>query len=289
MIYMVIVLLILLITFIIIKTYNIKKSIKEIQLSFNRIIQSDTNNLITVSSRDKDIVNLANDLNIQLKTLRKEKLQYINGNNELKKIVTNISHDMRTPLTAISGYIDLINESGKNNNYINVIDRKKDELIKLTEQLFDFSKYMEFGINIKKQKCCINDILEESLASYYTFFKSNNITPDIHICNDKIYKNTDKNILNRIFDNILTNILKYCEGEFKVILSSSGKIIFSNKAQKLDQITVQKIFDRYFTVENAKKSTGIGLSIAKQLVNLIDGKINALYKDGKLIIEIILN
>ena len=82
--------------FIAIKLYLIKKSIKEIRVSINKIIKTDTNQLLTISSSDKEMKKLANDLNKELQDLRKEKLQYQNGNQELKRIITNISHDMRT-------------------------------------------------------------------------------------------------------------------------------------------------------------------------------------------------
>ena len=287
--YIIITILIIILVFMIIKMYFIKKSIKEIQNQINEILLTDTNNLLTISSSDKKIINLANCLNIELKKLRKEKLQYENGNQELKTVMTNISHDIRTPLTAISGYIELIkenNDENKKKKYIEIIERKTNDLILLTEQLFDFSKTMDMKINIKKEKCCINEIIEESLANYYSVFKKNNIIPKIEICNKKIYKYLDKNTIIRVFENILSNVSKYSNGDFKVVLAENGRITFSNKATSLDATTVQKIFNRYFTVENAKKSTGLGLAIAKQLIELNDGIISAKYIKNHLIIDI---
>ena len=105
------------------------------------------------------------------------------------------------------------------------------------------------------------------------------------ICKEKIYKLVNKNALIRIFENVLSNIFKY-NGNFKVELKNDGIITFSNKATSLDETTVQKIFNRYFSVENAKESTGIGLSIAKQLVELNNGNIYADYKKETLYISI---
>ena len=139
---------------------------------------------------------------------------------------------------------------------------------------------------IDKENCCINEILEEILAEYYSILKKKNIVPEINICNEMIYKNLNKNSLIRIFENILSNMIKYSDGNFKIKLERSGKIIFSNKAKKLDTTTVQKIFDRYFTVENANNVTGVGLSIAKQLVEINEGNIIAKYMDGNLVIEV---
>lgn len=275
--------------FIIIKIYLIKNSIREIRKNLNKILNSDTNNLLTISSGDKDITGLTNDLNIELQKLRKLRLQYENGNQELKKSITNISHDMRTPLTAINGYVELMKESEKNDKqekYIKIVERKTKDLIELTEQLFDFSKTMDIGMKINKEKCCINELLEETIANYYIIFKEKNIEPQIEITANRIYKIIDRNTIVRVFENILSNIIKYSSGNCKIILNEDGKIIFSNKATSLDATSVKKIFNRYYTVENAKKSTGLGLSIAKQLVELNEGNIVARYEQGYLIIEI---
>ena len=91
----------------IVKIYFLKKTIKEIDNSFDYILKSDTNNIISVTSEDADLKQLANTLNNELKDLRGKQLQYENGNQELKRLITDISHDLRTPLTAINGYIEL--------------------------------------------------------------------------------------------------------------------------------------------------------------------------------------
>ena len=265
------------------KIYIMKKSIKEIEDSFSHIIKADTNNIVTIASMDKNIKSLAINLNNELINLRDQKLQYKNGNQELKKIITNISHDLRTPLTAIHGYIDLIKEEqiGENQKqYLNIIQKKSNELTELTEQLFDFSKAIDIDIAIKKEKCCINEILEETLISYYSILREKNIIPEVLICKEKIYRIVNYNSLIRIFENVLSNVFKYSNGNFKVELKKNGMITFSNKATSLDATTTQKIFNRYFSVENAKESTGIGLSIAKQLVELNKGNIYANYKEG---------
>ncbi|MFR8753913.1 MAG: sensor histidine kinase [Monoglobales bacterium] len=284
-----IILLIFVCIFLIVKVFLLKKTIREIENSFTYILESDTNNIVTISSLDKDIKNLTINLNKNLIELRKQKLQYKNGNQELKKIITNISHDLRTPLTVINGYIDLLQKENKNveqERYIETIKEKIYELKELTEQLFEFSKTVDVNLELKKEQCCINDILAESLANYYTQFKEKNIIPKITISNKKINKCLNRSAIIRIFENILSNVLKYSNGNFEVILNDEGIIIFSNKAKSLDGITVQKIFDRYFTVENAKESTGIGLAIAKQLTELNGGKITAEYVNEYLNIKL---
>ena len=273
--------------FLILKLCIIKHSIKEIENAFTYILKSDTNNIISISSSDKDIKNLAININNNLIDLRKQTIQFKSGNQELKKIITNISHDLRTPLTSIKGYIDLVqqeNLSNKQNQYLKIIERKSNEMTELTNQLFEFSKLMD--VDIEKEECCINEILEETLLGYYNIFKEKNIIPKVSICNKKIYKLVNKISIIRIFENILSNVTKYSSGDFKVTMKDNGIIIFSNKANLLDTTTVQKIFERYFSVENAKDSTGIGLSIAKKLIELNGGTIKARYNNGYLFIEI---
>ena len=144
----------------IIKIYLNNKDIKKIGENLEEILTNDTNNLITVSTSNKQIKKVAGKLNTELKKLRKVKIQYENGSEELKRTITNISHDMRTPLTAISGYIELMEnniEAEEVNNskskiirreenkqkYLKIIKRKTSELIELTEQLFKFSTTMD--------------------------------------------------------------------------------------------------------------------------------------------------
>ncbi len=273
----------------IIKIVIMKNEINNIGQSLLNILNTDTNNLITISTNDNSLKKLTNTLNKSLKTLRKLELEYKNGNQELKSSITNISHDLRTPLTAIRGYLDLLendNLTKKQINYLQIIKSKVKDLTELTEQLFDFTKALDIQQEIKRENICLNDVLEESIVSFYSLFKEHNITPQIKICEEKVMRLLNENMLKRIFENIISNAIKYGKNDFSVTLKKNGTIIFSNKTDSLDSITLEKIFDRYYTVKNAKKSNGIGLSIAKQLVDLMNGLISAQYKNECLIIEI---
>lgn len=275
--------------FLIIKTFIIKKEIENIRKSLSNILKSDTNSLITIDSNDIDLKKLANDLNESLKNLRKLELEYKNGNQELKSSITNISHDLRTPLTAIRGYLDLMDNNNlteKQISYLKIIDNKVNDLTELTEQLFDFSKSIDIQNEMKRESIVINDVLEDSIASFYSLFKKHNITPNIDICKNKVIRLLNENMLKRIFGNIISNAIKYSQNDFNIKMFDDGTIEFSNKTDKMDKVSLEKIFDRYYTVRNAKKSNGIGLSIAKQLVDLSDGSIEAKYINDILIIRV---
>lgn len=286
---LIIIFLILVIIFLISKIVIINLSIKEIETNIEKILKEDSNRLITISTNNINLKKLANNLNLYIYEFRKQEKKYKNGNQELQKSITNISHDLRTPLTAIKGYIDLIekdNLNKKQSNYLKIISDKVDILTTLTEQLYDYSKCLDLKDKIKKEKVCINDILEDVLVSYYELFKQKNITPKILIVEKKIFKYLDKNMFVRVLENIISNALKYSEDNFEVNLLDTGKIIISNKTKSLNITNVKKIFNRYYTLQTGSKSSGLGLSIAKQLIELNGGNIYAKYKNNNLIIEI---
>lgn len=284
-----IILLLVIILILSLKLIVMKRDIKNIDKYLNKIINTDTNNLLTINSNDKSLKKLSSSLNRNLKKLRELELEYKNGNKDLRTSITNISHDLRTPLTAIMGYLDLINNDNLTNKqlkYLSIIDNKLKDIIELTEQLFDFSKTLDIETELMYEVVCINDVLEDVIASSYSLFVSKNIKPQLDICVQEVVRKLNPNVLKRIFENIISNAIKYSDGNLKIRLNSDGVIEFSNKTYDLDSVSLEKIFDRYYTVKSAKKSSGIGLSIAKQLVDLSGGKIDAIYKKNILTIRI---
>ena len=281
--------LVLIIIFLIYYIIGINISIKEIEDNLDIILNNDTNKLITISTNNKRLNRLTTTLNTSLRKIRRLEITYKNGNKELQESITNISHDLRTPLTAIKGYIDLIKKEKSKKKiveYLKIIENKTEDLVILTEQLYDYSKSLDLKDKLKKEKVCINDILEDTILSYYALIKKKNLTPEINITTKRIYRKIDKNMAIRILENIISNTIKYTDEDIKITLLDNGKIIIKNKSHVLDNTTVNKMFDRYYTIESGSNTSGIGLSIAKQLVNINGGKITAKYSQGYLIVEL---
>ena len=271
-----------------IKIYTLRKSINEICADFNDRIHSDTNVQIDISSGDKSIRYLAKAINRQLTELRKIKRQYENGDKELKEAITNISHDLRTPLTAIWGYLDLLEKKdlpSDSKRYIEQIRNRSEALKQLTEELFRYS-VISSTTEVLCEKVNVCQILEETLISFEGAFAKRNIVPNIKLPTHPIWRELDISALTRIFNNIINNAIKYSDGDFSVSLNDFGNIIFSNSAKELSIVEVGKLFDRFYTVDSARKSTGLGLSIAKLLVERMNGTINADYKENNLIITV---
>ena len=276
----------LLTVFLIIKIILMKKDIAGIGDKLNEKLKADTNTLITVDGKDKTVCRLAADINEQLKVLRKQRLKYEQGDLELKSAVANISHDLRTPLTAISGYLELLEKEQKSQDaerYIGIIKNRTDTLKQLAEDLFRYSVITSPDYDSPKERLSVNSVLEECIAYHYNAFRQAKIIPEIHLPEITVYCNMNRVALNRIFSNLIENAIKYSNGDFCVELNDKGEITMSNMAPELSTVEVSMLFDRFYTVENAKKSTGLGLSIVKILVEQVGGTIYAKYAAGKLI------
>ena len=274
-----------------VKIYLLKKSAREISAQFADRLKNDTNNLIYVSSSDKDIRRLAESLSAQLSAMRAEELSYIQGNRELKSAVTNISHDLRTPLTAICGYLDLMQKTDdpeKQARYLSIMQERADMMKHLTEELFRYSVIVSDETELKTETVFVNQLLAESISSFYPTLSEKGIAPKISITEERVERKLDSDALSRVFSNLLNNAAKYSDGDLDITLTESGEITFSNTAKELSAVEVEQLFDRFYTVEAARHSTGLGLSIARSLIQRMGGSITAEYGDERLTIRIIL-
>lgn len=268
------------------KLFVMRKSAKEIETELSERLTIDTNTLIDISSRDRYMKKLAVSINVRLKKLREERHRYQQGDLELKEAVTNISHDLRTPLTAICGYLDLLEKEEKSENtdrYLKQVANRVEALKQLTEELFKYSVISSTN-ETRREWIDLRRNLEESLISFYGVMEEKGITPDISIPEERIERFLDPSAVSRIFSNIISNAMKYSDGDFSVQMDCDGKTVFSNTAQGLNAVDVGKLFDRFYTVESGRKSTGLGLSIAKLLTERMEGAIDSEYKNGRLYI-----
>ncbi|HIX47567.1 MAG TPA: HAMP domain-containing histidine kinase [Candidatus Mediterraneibacter caccavium] len=272
------------------KIHLLKKSADEISDAFSDRLTSDSNVLIDLSSRDRHMRNLAYTINKELKKLINDRHRYQQGDAELKNAVTNISHDLRTPLTAVCGYLDMLDkeEQGENSKrYLKIIRGRTEIMKQLTEELFRYSVFTSVSDGTPSEPVILNSALEESLSAMYTSLKAGHITPSVTMPDVKVKRMLNRNALSRIFGNIISNAVKYSDGDLEITLEENGRITFSNHAEKLDEIQVGRLFDRFYTVETASSgSTGLGLSIARALTEQMGGSIDAEYEDGMILIHV---
>ncbi len=276
--------LIVIICILLIKIALLHRAADEIRLEFAARLNEDTNVGIDITTSDRRMRRLAADMDKQLKRLRKEHIRYVQGDSELKDAITNISHDLRTPLTAICGYMELLNRESVSEpvrRYLNIISNRIDAMKLLTEELFRYSVVLSSNqYDDHREPVILNQALEESIAEYYGALKENGITPEISIPQMQIERQLNKAALSRILGNVLNNAAKYSDGDLMIVLDEQGTITFSNHSAQLDEVTVGRLFDRFYTVESGQNSTGLGLSIAKVLTEQMGGHITAALKNN---------
>jgi signal transduction histidine kinase len=269
----------------------LKKAFDEIRDGLNECLSQDTNALATISTGDRHARRLAAELNENLRLLREQRLRYQTGDRELKEAITNISHDLRTPITAIRGYLDLLNSEEMSEDvrrYLSIVENRIDALKILLDELFQYSVCVGgMGENFESgydefSDVCLNNVLEESVAEYYAALTAKGITPVINMPDAKVIRRIGKNAISRVLGNIINNALKYSDGDLEIILFESGEMRFTNTASGLTEVQVGKLFNRFYTVNSARNGAGLGLSITQMLVDRMNGQMSARYADDKL-------
>lgn len=265
-----------------VKVCLLRKAAREIADQLEERLAEDTNTLIGISTRDKAMRKLASRINDQLRLLRRERRRYQQGDRELKEAVTNISHDLRTPLTAVCGYLALLEKEEKSEavqRYLGQIENRTAAMKELTEELFRYS-VVTSQQSLHPERLDLVRELEESLLSFHSLMCRQGLKPSLTLPEEPVWRQLDRSALARIFSNILSNALKYSDGALAVTMTEAGTITFANPAKDLDPVAVGRLFDRFYTVEASRNATGLGLSIAKALTEQMGGTIGAEYEKG---------
>ena len=271
-----------------VKVWLLRRGAKALRLDLAQKLREDTNTLLFLPCRDRELRRLAASLNEELRLLRKERLRYQQGDRELKEAVVNVSHDLRTPLTALSGYVELLKGealSPAGQRYLSQIEDRAQAMQAMTEELFRYSLAAE-ETALTLEPVDLRAAVEEALLSFYGAFQQKGVVPQLSLPQGPVTRQLDKAALSRVLGNILTNALKYSPGELAVALSPAGGLTFSNPAPGLDPVSAGRLFHRFYTVESSAQSTGLGLSIARELTQRLGGTISARWESGRLQVEL---
>ena len=273
-----------------VKVSLLERAFGEIDVQVKDHMDGTNSSLFQLSTSNKEARRLADDLNGALQELHAERVFLKDGDKRMKENVTAISHDIRTPLTAINSYVDLLeNEADdtKRKEYLERIKDRTSELKDLTGELFRYSvsSDTQYDSQLSTEEIDLQSIIENSLISFYKEFTSKGIDPKTELPSEKVIVNCNRKTLMRIFDNVFSNVAKYATS-LSVVLTTDGVVTVTNDAPDLTPVQVSKLFDKYYTVSDGTNSTGLGLSIAKDLVGRAGGSISAGLSDGMLTITI---
>ena len=266
---------------------SLRHAVREIAAQLDTKLHSDTNTTLSISSGDRRVRQLAVKINRELRELRTQRLRLQNGDTALKEAITNVSHDLRTPLTAICGYLDLLETEELHTDgrrYLAVIRERTETMRRMTEELLQYSVVTADPTALSLTPVRMNDVLAESLAGFYGALCAKGITPEIRMAEHTVVRLLHAESLRRVFDNILQNAVRYAVRDLCVTLSEEGNVTFANHAPEMSPVQVERLFDSFYTVETARSTTGLGLSIARQLTEKMHGRIDADYENGILTI-----
>ena len=268
-----------------IRLHLVKKAAREIHAALPEKLNTDTNTPITLSCRDKDLCLLADTLNQSLEQLRAMQHCFEQGNAQLQTAITSISHDLRMPLTAICGHLDLLEREEKSPEvarHLEVIAGRARAMRELTGELFRYSLAEEDVQTLEPERVNLNAALEEAVLSCFGALKERGIEPVIRMPDLPVERMLNRAALLRVLENILSNAIRYGDGDLEIELRGQGEMRISNGARSLDGVQVGRLFDRFYTVETGRGSTGLGLSIARLLIERMGGEIGAEYAAGRL-------
>ena len=271
-----------------------KRQVKDICRQLRFLQECDSNMLITTEMKKGHIEELAELLNTLLKERKKERADYQKKEQMIADIYTNLSHDIRTPLTSLDGYFQLLEETQEENDrkrYIQIIQERIESLKEMLEELFTYTKLQNGTYELKLEPQNVGQILKETVFSYYDDWAEQGISPQFEITEEPVWIRGNKQVLRRTIQNIIKNGLDHGNKEIRIQLSRNEKqmeLVFQNKIEPGEQIDISRVFERFYKADKArsKSSTGLGLSTAKGFVEKMHGEIAAEIKEDWFCIKI---
>lgn len=297
MIYVVILcLVIIMILFIYI--YMINRQLKRMYSILNRRLKEDTSQIVSVDLINCHISNLAISINECLKAEENLRLNSFKEEKKFKEMMANISHDLRTPLTAIKGYHQMLEKellTKEQQNKLRVSMKHTEILGDLIEHFFEYAYMVNNTPKCNLEKINLTNQVAECLADSITMFEERGMEV---IYDDSIQAHViaDKELMSRIIQNLIRNCVQHATGFVHVCIVTykanegftMAGISFSNEISENHGIDADRLFDRFYTTDNARKqSTGLGLTIVKLLTEQMNGRVSAKIKDGMLDIRVL--
>ena len=258
----------------------ILKQLKSINKQLDKRLIENTRQPLNIELFNKTITNLSKNINRCLKLEEKRRLESINDQKQFKELISNISHDLRTPLTSIKGYQQLLEKTPLDKHQVQLLktaQKSTDELGLLIENFFEYSYLVTAKTEPNLKKININNLIVECVLSYIAIFEEKNLNVNIKET-PPVFVLGDKNMLIRIIENLLNNCAKHSLGDIdiKIEFLQNAKITFTNPINQDTNINVDKLFHRFYTSDSTRnKSTGLGLSIVEFLVKQMDGNVGA--------------
>lgn len=273
---------------------KIRAQLRDINEQLDFLCEKDTNMLLLTDTNMADIGRLKERINRFLEQWHRQREAAAKKEQMISDTYTNLSHDIRTPLTSLDGYFQLLrDETDKSaqEHYIDIIQERITSLKDMLEELFMFTKLKNDSFKLELSNCCVSRLLKQTVFSYYEEWKKQGIEPSLDICEDTIFITANAQALRRVLQNVIKNALVHGQNSICIQMKQKNKmvhILVSNDVKNPDDIDVDKVFERFYKADEARSisSSGLGLSIAKELVERMGGSIEARLEGKRFVVEI---
>lgn len=271
------------------RLFYVEKQVNSLTNQLTDINKNKTDKGVTIGLLNKKIEALAEKINENIEGKRQCEANKIKLENDLRQTIANMSHDLRTPLTSIIGYIQFLKldntDEKERKEYLNIAEQRAKALESLLNDFYELSLIESLDYEMNPEKLNITKILQELVLGRYADFAYRGIKPDIDIPDENIYIAADKKSIERVIENLLSNSIKYAENKVHILLMTerdTAILKISNNAENLTEQDVERIFDRFYMADKTRSGsgTGLGLAIVKGLVQKMNGKVSADMKDN---------
>lgn len=262
---------------------GIQKKIQKITEKLKEITDTNSSERVMVFTENKELMELAAQINRLLENHLKVKADYCRSEIASKKMLSNISHDIKTPMTVILGYLEIMRINGTSTDeMLGKIEQKAENVMELINQFFTLAKLESGDMDIELSRIDVCEVCRESILDFYGILTNKNFQVDIDIPETSVYVHGNKEAIQRILFNLISNVIRYgADGKYLGISLRTDKnavfIDVIDKGKGIDKNFAASVFDRLFTMEDSRnrniQGNGLGLTISKNLALQLGGDI----------------
>lgn len=263
-------------------TKGIQEKLREISRKLSDIVENDSDEKVMVFTDNRALMELCGQMNRLLFDRQKIKRDFRKQELSSKRMLSNISHDIKTPLTVILGYLEIMRLDHRDDETLQKVEAKAKQVLELINQFFTLAKLEAGDTNIEISRLNINELCRESILNFYDILNGKDFTVDISIPEKDMFVQGEKDAVLRILSNLISNAVRYgSDGKYIGLILREGTnhvyIDVVDKGKGIEKRFAQNVFERLYTMEDSRnrniQGNGLGLTIARNLAGQLGGDI----------------